>query len=113
MRIQLCGYMKVQSSLKFLTTSLDSCIESPTFKQDASTLERNYSVLPEESLLKENENESEWNQIGEITMEVTKNCYMMLQPMGLMLSNVKSSIFVVTKDSVIILKQNYNSSMVC
>jgi Putative endonuclease segE, GIY-YIG domain len=37
--------MKIKSLLKFLTTSLDSYIESPTFKQDASTLERNYSHL--------------------------------------------------------------------
>ena len=105
--------MNKKNLLKCLTTSLDSFTESPTYKQDDSTLERNYSASPEESLLKENESEFEWSQTGEITTEATKSFFTMLLPMDQELSNVRYFICVETKDSAIILKQNFSSNMVC
>lgn len=105
--------MKIKSLLKFLTTSLGLFTESPTPSQDANTLERNYSHLLEESLLKENESEFEWSQTGANTTEVTKSFFTMLLPMDQELSNVRYFICVETKDNAIILKRNYSSFMVC
>jgi len=105
--------MKIKSLLKFLTTSLGLFTESPTLSQDASTLERNYSHLLDENPLKESKSEFEWNLIGEDTTEATKNYLLMLLPMERELSNVRYFIFVPTRDSAIILKQNYSSFMVC
>ena len=105
--------MKIKSLLKFLTTSLGLFIKSPTLSQDASTLERNYSHLLDENLLKENESEFEWSQTGATTMEATKSFFTMLLPMDQELSNVRYFICVETKDNAIILKRNYSSFMVC
>jgi hypothetical protein len=105
--------MKIKSLLKFLTTSLDSCIESLTFKQDASTLERNYSHLLEENPLKESESEFEWSPTGENITEATKSFYTILLPLEENISSVRYFICVPTKEGAIILRQNFNSNMVC
>jgi hypothetical protein len=88
------------------------CIALLILTQGENTLERNYSPLHEEKLLKENEKNYELNPIGEATMEATKNYYTMLLPMDRTLSAVKYCVYVTLKDNAVILKLNCNLNVV-